>query len=229
MDTLKLLTTAGVPEHYHADALRSLDDARDRSKGLLWHKFKVRYLKAGKIAKLIPWEAERLIDVRPDLASWDIESVTKVTAQGDKGGWMETPEGGRPIPHEFTNSDPESAEYQLACRTNHYSPGLHPRSEKSRRNWYRRNGGAHEAYVRGKAVDPAQYQKPWSANGVTVHHNNGAWLIVAKIKWLGFIPVTVRKGFEIDNVFSGTHLPQAWFPIPGYELKAPVTWSVRPG
>ena len=38
-----------------------------------------------------------------------------------------------------------------------------------------------------------------------------------------------RKGYEIDNVFSGDYTPQMWFPIPGYQLRAPVTWSVLPG
>ena len=37
----------------------------------------------------------------------------------------------------------------------------------------------------------------------------------------------VRIGYEIDNVMrdDGTQL---WFPIPGHDLRAPITWSVIP-
>lgn len=229
MNLSKLLTTAGVPAHLHPEAVASLQDAERRARGLLWHKIKVRLFRAKKIAKLIPWHLDRLIDVRPDLASWDIEPVTKITAQGDKGGWGPGPDGGRPIEGEWLNPDPESAEYKLACQTNYYSPGLHPRSVKSRTNWYRRNGGAHEAYMRGDIVDPAQYAKPWQGSGLSVHRNNGMWQITGRTKLWGWLPVKVRLGFEIDNVFSGLYYPQAWFPIAGYDLRAPVSWSVMPG
>ena len=39
--------------------------------------------------------------------------------------------------------------------------------------------------------------------------------------------VEARIGYEIDNLWNGAE--QAWYPIPGYELKAPLTWSVLPG
>jgi len=29
-------------------------------------------------------------------------------------------------------------------------------------------------------------------------------------------------------VYCGPVTPQMWFPVPGYELLAPVTWSVLP-
>ena len=87
MNYLDYLKAAGEPKHMHLDAIASLQDAERRARGLLWHKLKVRLFRAHKIAKMIPWHADRLIDVRPDLASWDIEPVTKITAQGDKGGW----------------------------------------------------------------------------------------------------------------------------------------------
>ena len=228
MDLRKYLRLAGVPDALHAEALASIELARRRSKGLLWHKIKVRYLRAGKIAKLIPWGADRLLAVRPDLASWDIAPMLNITAHGDNVPWAETPDGGRPVPGSWLNTDPTSDEYRQAVAANYWCKGEHPRSAKSRKAWYRRNGGEYEAWSRGMPMDPLQYAKPWSADGVTVHHNNGAWLIVASDKWLGFIPVTVRVGFEIDNVFSGIYAPQAWYPIADHELHAPVTWSTVP-
>lgn len=39
--------------------------------------------------------------------------------------------------------------------------------------------------------------------------------------------VEARIGYEIDNLWNGTE--QAWYPIPGHELRAPLTWSVLPG
>lgn len=37
-----------------------------------------------------------------------------------------------------------------------------------------------------------------------------------------------RQGFEVDNVFCGPGNSQAWYPIDGYELKAPASWSTLP-
>ncbi len=67
MNYIKHLQAAGVPEHYHTAAIASLQGARGRAKGLVWAKWRVRLFKAGKIAKLLPWNAERLLDVRNDL------------------------------------------------------------------------------------------------------------------------------------------------------------------
>ena len=50
-----------------------------------------------KISKLIPWEAERLIDVKPELAYMDIAPMINITAHGDNATWVMTPEGGRPF------------------------------------------------------------------------------------------------------------------------------------
>ena len=63
MNLLKLLTTAGVPESLHAQAIACLREANKLSDGLAWAKWKVRLFKAGKIARLLPWSAERLIDL----------------------------------------------------------------------------------------------------------------------------------------------------------------------
>lgn len=229
-----ILDIAGVTDPIRREqAAWCLHLAEKRKKGLLLHKIKVRLFRAGKIAKLIPWGMDRLIDVRPDLASWDIEPVTKITAQGDKGEWGPGPDGGRPIEGEWLNPDPESAEYKLACETNHYSPGLHPRSVKSRTRWYRRNGGAHEAYMRGEIVYPILGHEVFKGSRgrheVELWRCGGVFLVKVKTKIIGNFGLRSRKGFEVDNVFSGVYSPQAWFPIPGYELRAPLTWSVMPG
>lgn len=39
--------------------------------------------------------------------------------------------------------------------------------------------------------------------------------------------LNVRVGYEIDNVFRDG--VQQWYPIPGYDLRAPLTYSVLPG
>ena len=218
MNYLKYLTAAGVPAHLFEQATASLDDADRRSDGLLWHKIKVRFLRAGKIAKLIPWQAERLLDVRPDLASWDIAPMIHITAHGDNVPWPY----GVPTPGQWL--DPAD---QDAIARNYWCPGEHPRSVKSRKAWYRRNGGEYEAWRRGIPVDTSR-ARIWQGNGVKVYECSGAWEIIARDKWFGLIPVTVRIGFEIDNVWRAGDGIQNWYPLPGYELRAPVTWSVIP-
>ena len=47
-----------------------------------------------KISKLIPWEAERLIDVKPELAYMDIAPMINITAHDGNAPWAMTPEGG---------------------------------------------------------------------------------------------------------------------------------------
>ena len=80
MNLQKHLQAAGVPESLRAQAIACLREADKLSDGLTWAKWKVRLFKAGKIAKLLPWGAERLIDVRPDLADWDIAPAVNITA-----------------------------------------------------------------------------------------------------------------------------------------------------
>lgn len=230
------LTIAGVPAELHQAALACLAQAKQRARGLLLHKLKARYLKAAKVAKLLPWDAERLIDVRPDLAPLDIEPIQHIRGYTDWGiEWVETPAGGRPLPKPWMNPDPASAEYQEAVAANRYAPGLHPRSRESRQRWYRRNGGAYEAYARGMPVDPAQgfTQRQGRKGGlsVTVSRIGDAW-IVATERRIGPLVIRTRKGFEVDNVFGRRageeQFVQVWYAIEGHELKAPVTWSMRP-
>ncbi|CAN7345588.1 hypothetical protein LJR074_001976 [Acidovorax sp. LjRoot74] len=213
---LQYLQAASVPVEHERDAVDSLLEAQERAHGLTWTKWKVRLLHAGKIAKLLPWHAERLIEVRPDLADWDIAPMVNITAQGDNVPWP----NGRPAPGAWMDDTPE------ARAANYWCQGAHPRSTESRKAWYRRNAGEYRAWRLGHRVTPGA-TRVWSANGVTVRENNGAWQIVAQDKWLGLVPVRVRIGYEIDNVVrdDGTQL---WYPIPGHDLRAPVTWSTIP-
>ena len=222
----KYLEDAGVPESLHSEALRSIDLAKERSKGLLWHKIKVRFFKSKKISKMLKWEDNRLIDVAPDLIDWDIAPMINITAHGDNGPW--NPKGDRPLDNYWLNPDPESPEYKYAVSKNYWCKGTHPRSTKSRKAWYLRNAGEGMAWRLGEVVLPDEYKEPWVNKGIKVHRNNKSWLITGKIKLFGFIPCNLRVGFEIDNVFSGDYYPQMWFPVDGYELKAPVTWSIIP-
>lgn len=217
MNYKRYLDIAGVPASLYEEALASLDCADARSDGLLWHKIKVRLWNAGKISKLIPWEAERLLDVRPDLASWDIAPMIHITAHGDNVPWPY----GIPTPGQWL--DPNDQE---AISRNYWCKGEHPRSVKSRKAWYRRNGGEYEAWSRGLPVDLSK-ARMWEANGVKVYECSGAWEIITKDKRFG-IPVRVRIGFEIDNLWRASDKAQNWFPLPGIPQKAPVTWSIIP-
>lgn len=218
MNFIKHLQAAGVPDHYHAAAIASLEGARQRARGLLWAKWRVRLFKAGKIAKMLPWHAERLIDVRPDLAAWDIAPMVNITAHGDNVPWP----GGRPAPGAWMEDTPE------ARAANYWCKGEHPRSQKSRKAWYRRNAGEHEAWSRGMPVDLANGAQVWRGNGSTVYRCGDAWQVIARDK-VFFIPVSVRVGYEISNLWRESDGAQLWFPIPGADLRAPVTWSVLPG
>lgn len=218
MNFIKHLQAAGVPDHYHLAAIASLDGARQRARGLLWAKWRVRLFKAGKIAKMLPWHAERLIDVRPDLAAWDIAPMVNITAHGDNVPWP----GGRPAPGAWMEDTPE------ARAANYWCKGEHPRSQKSRKAWYRRNAGEHEAWSRGMPVDLANGAQVWRGNGSTVYRCGDAWQVIARDKVL-FIPVLVRVGYEISNLWRESDGAQLWFTIPGADLRAPVTWSVLPG
>ena len=219
----QLLAIAGVPATLHEEALQALADARQRAQGLLWHKLKVRLLKADKIARAMLWEAERLIDVRPDWARWDVAPMRNITGHGDNVPWIETPQGGRPVVGAWLNPDPESDEYREAVKANYWCRGEHPRSRKSRMAWYRRNGGEYEAWARGCAIDTAQPCQEWRGESgslsVQVVRWGNAW-IVSTTKRYGPLRITGRYGFECDNALG-------WFPLPGYDLRAPATWGWR--
>ena len=223
MNLEKHLQAAGVPINLMPEALACLQEADRRSNGLLWHKIKVRLFRAGKISQLLPWEAERLVDVRPDLADWDIAPMVNITAHGDNVPWVETPEGGRPAPGQWL----DHADAQ-AIAANYWLPGTHPRSTESRKAWYRRNAGEYRAWRLGVPVDLSTGVQVWRGNGSTVYRCGDAWQVIAQDKLL-FIPVVVRVGYEISNLWRESDGAQLWFPIPGADLRAPITWSVLPG
>ncbi len=231
MTPSQALSLAGVPQEMHAEALASVALAKQRSSGLTWAKWKVRLFKAGKIADLLDWNDERLCIKHPELCDWDIAPMLNVTAHGDNGPWA--PDGSRPLSNYWRNPDPASADFAAAVEANYWLPGTHPRSKASRKAWYRRNAGEYEAYMRGAQIDPTQGFEIWrGSDGKTsavVWHASGAWLVKTSTKLMGKLHINGRHGYEIDNVFSGDYTAQMWWPVPGYELKAPVTWSTLPG
>lgn len=232
MDIEKLLTIAGVPEAERPMAVAILLGAKKKTNGLLLHKIKARYFMAGKIAKELTWEAERLLEVKPEWKSYDIEPMLNITAQGDNAPWVNTTRGGRPIEGHWLSPEPESQDYKDAVASCYWCPGHHPRSYEARKAWYRRNGGAYRAYELGLEVDPSQGVKVWSgASGklsVKVYRCGDAWQLNATRKVLGRLSVKTRIGFEITNVWNESNGLQAWYPINNHALKAPVTWSVLP-
>lgn len=218
MNLIKHLQAAGVPDNYHPAAIAALEGARERAQGLTWAKWRVRLFKAGKIAKLLPWHAERLIDVRPDLADWDIAPMVNITAHGDNVPWPD----GRPAPGAWLDDTPE------ARAANYWCEGEHPRSVKSRKAWYRRNAGEYRAWRLGVPVDVATGVQVWRGGGVTVHHCGDAWQLQATVHLVGPLHLQIRLGYEISNVWHEPSGQQAWWPIAGHDLRAPVTWSVLP-
>ena len=233
MNTLKALILAGVPEHLHAEALASLALAKERSLGLDWHKTKVRLFRAGKVADMLPWEAERVLDVRPDLADWDIEPMVNITCNGDHAPRVQTPDGYRPAPDRWLNPDPSSEEYREACAdpiSQRYFGGAHPRSHAARKMWYRRNGGAYLAWKRGIPIaehtPPEHWQGSDGKTTVTVTRSGNVWIVASSTKLLGPLTITRRDGFEVDNVYWLEGV-QSWYPIPGHDLRAPATWGWR--
>lgn len=224
MNYIKHLQAAGVSAHYHAAAVNALQGARERAQGLTWAKWKVRLFKPGKIASLLAWHHERLIDVRPDLADWDIAPMVNITAHGDNVPWP----GGRPAPGAWRNPDPTSAEHKAAVAANYWCKGTHPRSPESRKAWYHRNAGEYRAWRLGMPVDLAAGVQVWRGPGVAVYRCGEAWQIVATVQLVGKLQQRLRVGYEVSNVWNETKGVQAWYPIAGHDLRAPVTWSVLP-
>lgn len=241
MDYEKFLAIAGVPADLHDSAISSLMKAEQRAKGLTLAKWKVRLFKAKKISELLSWEDERLIDKHQELAAWDIAPMLNITAHGDNVPWVRTNAGDLPMASRWLNPDPTSAEYQFAVSENYWKKGTHPRSKESRFAWYRRNAGEYNAWEHGEPVSIDMPQKKWEGTEdgtvVKVQHCGDVWFMCATYKKFKFLTVTTRIGFEIDNVFEvkineETKLEektQLWYPIPNYELRAPVTWSTLPG
>lgn len=210
------LHQAGVPEHLHVEVINALTRARVSAEGLFWAKWKVRIFRAGKIADILKWNDERLLDVRPDLAHWDIAPMLNITAHGDNVPWPH----GMPAAGQWLNDEPESTEFKAAVAANYWCKGEHPRSKKSRKAWYRRNAGEYRAWSRGCPVPDLSRFREWSGGGVTVKNCGDAW----EVSYTKLKIFRVRRGYEIGNLVTPAGL-QAWYPIPGAELRAPVTWS----
>lgn len=233
MNLTKALALAGVPQSLHSEAMAALNAADFKRAGLTWAKWKVRLFKAGKIADLLDWNDERLCIKHSELCDWDIAPMVNITAHGDNGPWVDTPDGGRPARNYWLNSDPESDEYKAAVTANYWAPGTHPRSKESRKAWYRRNAGEYLAWRLGAAIDPARGFEIWRGrdgkNAAVAWRCGTAWIVKSSTHLVGPLYLNSRKGYEIDNVFSGDYTPQMWWPIDGYALRAPVTWSTLPG
>lgn len=229
MNITSLLNFAGVPAEFHESAHTSLALAAKRFKGLTLAKWKVRLFKAQKIADILSWEDERLVDVAPHLAKWDIAPMLNVTAHGDNVPWVQTANGDRPLPGQWLNTDPTSAEYKFAVSRNYWCKGTHPRSTASRKAWYRRNAGEYTAWEQGEPVEFSGgvnvWQKKDSTLEVRILKCGDVWQLLASKKLAGSLHWDWRIGFEIDNVWRGK---QVWFPIPGVDLRAPVTWNKLP-
>jgi hypothetical protein len=227
----KLLTVAGLSGYDKLSATACLLEAKDRTTGLLLHKLHARLLMAGKIAKALPWEAERLLTYRPGLSAFDIEVAKNITCNGDGADWDEATK----LPYEghYLNPDPESDDYKAAVAACYWAKGHHPRSYEARKAWYLRNAGAYRAYELGQKVDiKGDGVNTWKGRDgnltVNVYQCGTAWQINATRKIIGRLAVKTRIGYEITNVWNEANNLQAWYPIPGYDLKAPVTWSILP-
>ncbi len=228
MNVTRYLALAGVPPTLWPEAQAAIDEAHATTGGTLgpltWRKHFVRLFRAGKIASLLAWEDNRLIDKHPELAEWDIAPVRNVTCNGDNMPWDET----GPVAQPWINADPESADYQLAVQRNYWLPGTHPRSPEARKAWYRRNACEYVAWERGSPVGAGVQE--WSAGGITVLRSGDAWQITGTRKLFGPIRLKIDAGYEVGNVFAkiGGKWVQGWYPLPGYELRACVVWMRYP-
>lgn len=229
MNYRKYLEKAGVPAELHDAAVKSLEAAKERAKGLLWLKIKARLFMAKKLAAAIPWEGERLLDYRPDWAMYDVAPMLNITGHGDNVPWVNTPEGVRPAAGAWLNKDPNSEEYKQAVNANYWLKGTHPRSPESRAAWYKRNAGEYRAWELGEEVDfSVDGIHIYERDGVRVLHSGNAWFLLVKTKLIGKLNWQSRVGFEVDNLWSEDQHVQGWYPIPGYKLKAPVSHSSIP-
>lgn len=233
MDIVKFLDIAGVPKLLHDEAVASIASAKISSKGLLAFKLKVRWLEARSLAELLDWEDDRLCLEYPSLLDKDIAPTEGTTCHGDNGPWIDTPDGPRPTSRWALSKDPNSKEYKDAVATNYWCKNEHPRSRRSVRAQYRRNGGEGKAWRLGNRIDASVGVEFWTGTvgryTVVVVRADRSWIVKASFHLLGSLHWNTRVGYEVDNVFSGDDKPQMWFPIKGYELRAPVTWSILPG
>lgn len=231
MSLKEALIVAGVDKDKIEEALTSFAEAKKRAKGLLFKKMKIRWFYAGKIADALRWEDERLCEVKPNWADYDIAPMINITAHGDNGPWTDS--GEFPLEKYWLNKDENSEEYKEAVKANYWLPGTHPRSKESRKAWYRRNACEYTAYRLGMTIRPEAGVKIWRGEKgrvrVKVTMSDGAWIIMISTRLIGNLSINKRVGFEVDNIYSGDYFPRMWYPVSGYPLRAPVTNSVVPG
>lgn len=229
MKTLEqYLIQAGVPSELISEALESLQKAKSANKGLLWHKIISRYFKSSKLAKIVvDYRVTRPSDVDMSLAKYDVARAKNINAFGDNADWG--PDG--PVDENVYKFEVGSPEYEKAIKRNYWKRGVFPGDYEAVKAWYIRNGGEQEACYRGVVVDtiikPAAVQC-WRNAGVTVYKLNDAWQIITKDKFLKFIPVNVRIGYEVDNLYNFDEKVQLRFALDGELLYAPVSWTILP-
>lgn len=229
MNLTKYLEQSGVPSELWDSAILSLTEAKQKSKGLLWHKIKARYFMSRKMAQVvIDNQSTRVGDVKPEWAKFDVARALNINAFGDNADWI----NGRPIDENVFDFEEGSEEYIKATNRNYWCKGVFPGEFKAIAAWYRRNGGEAEAETRGRAVPNILTSKEvihYIGPAGSTYRCGNTWQIVVNDKWLGFIPVRVRVGFEIDNLYDFRQHTQMRFALDNEQLMAPVTWSVLPG
>ena len=121
--------------------------------------------------------------------------------------------------------NPGSLDWRCAVARNYWAKGQHPRSVRARAAWLRRNGGEREAWARGQPLPEGASLSRWRGQQgrwrAEVLHQGDAWQINAQYRLAGRWQLGWRLGFEIDNA-------QHAHPRPGFDRRAPVTWSLRP-
>lgn len=222
------LTELELPLDKLQQAKDSLEDAKDSARGLLWHKIVARYFMAGKLARIIvDNKVTRVSDIEPKYRKYDVARAKNINAFGDNAEWDET----GPLDTNVYNFPEGSLEYDKAIQRNYWLKGVFPGDFKAVKAWYRRNAGEQEAVDRGVVVpnkltpENVTYRQ---AGDIQIYECNEAWQVIAKDKLWGFIPVKIRIGYEIDNLFDPKTGLQMRYALDGEQLKAPVTWSVLP-
>ncbi|WP_441280551.1 hypothetical protein [Tardiphaga sp. 862_B3_N1_1] len=229
MNVEKLVAKTNAPADVQAAAVEALNEARKRAKGLTWAKWKVRLCEHKDIAKLLTWDSERLIDVDPSLIDKDIAPVINITCYGDHIGWNDAT--GKPEPGTWMDKDPASADYQDAVAKTKAKGylGVHPRSDKFHAWWYLRNAGEGRAWRLGAPVDMPNRPAVYTGKDVILIHSGQAWQLFAFRKLIGNFGIKTRIGYEIDNVWRFDNNLQGHYPVPGWQLRAPLSCTVLPG
>ena len=225
----KYLEKTNIPAQLLPVAMSVLEDARGRAKWLNARKWWVRLVKSKGIAKKLSWESERLVDVDPSRMAEDIAPSLSVTCYGDHIDW--NPATNMPEAGTWLNQDPESDDYKLAVAATKEAGylGVHPRSFEFHRWWYRRNGGEGLAWMRGMPVDMPNRPTEYNGKDVRLLCSGDAWQLIAFKPLIGSFGLRISLGYEIANVWNFDKDAQGHYSLPGYELRAPLTWSILPG